>query len=285
MYYVLFFIFIINSYAQESFVSRAFIQASAIYQEHDQALENYILKPEIRVILDLFKSRNISPEMLKPYSRLSYPKLISPDKYDLWRLKDSSANHTLFKISIHAYKIDVLDSEDWGGDDIYAYFFVTDGMIPSGKVTSLYSNIDSGQSVFFSSQDRIIYPLGVLGGLSPKNHLIIDYGIIESDGDDIKSLHKLSSIIIDLALAVYASLEPENSSILLKLRREIKTLAELIINLNEDDRILTSSFAYKTEEIDAMMRGKTFIEFKRKHGSKNFFNQWKYQIHFRILRD
>lgn len=32
------------------------------------------------------------------------------------------------------------------------------------------------------------------------NKIIIDYGIIESDGEDIKGLQKLSAIIIDLAM-------------------------------------------------------------------------------------
>lgn len=285
MFAFLFSFIVIGVYAQESIVARAFIQAAEIYQNDSLALRNYVLKPEIRVLLDLFKSRDIKRDWLKPYSQMTYPNLISEDKYDLWKLTEKRRMRSSSKIALHAFKIDVLESEDWLGDDIYAYFFITDGTIPTGKVTNLYLNIDSGQSIFFNSSDRVIYPIGIHGGSIPNQHLIIDYGIIESDGDDIKNLQKLSSIIIDIAMAVYASLEPENSSILLKLRREMKTLAELIINLNDDDRLLTSSFAYKTEEIDAMMNGKTFIEFKRKHGSKYFFEKWKYQIHFRILRD
>lgn len=189
------------------------------------------------------------------------------------------------KVAIHAFKIDVLDTEDWLGDDIYAYFFVTDGTVPTGKVTDLYKNISNRQSFFLNPNDRWIYPIGSTYGRAPNQHIIIDYGIIESDRDDVKELHKLSEIIVDMALAVYSTLEPGNSSILLRLRREIKTLSALIINLNNDDRLFTSSFAYKAEEIDNMLRDKTFIEFKRKHGRKYFFDKWKYQIHFRIIRD
>lgn len=275
----------LKSFGVESIVSRAFINAAEIYQSENFQRESYILKPEIRLILKSFNNKKIPPEILKPYIGMRVPQLSSPDKFDKWQFlkKDDFKLH--FNIALHAIKIDVLESEDLLGDDLYAYFFITDGLIPFGKVTQIYSNIKSGQSFFLNAWDRIIYPVKPNHGRSPHRHLIIDYGIVESDGDDVKKLQQLSAVIIDIVLAVYASLEAENSSILLQLRRELKTLAEFIINLDNDDRLITSSFAYKTEEIDAMMKNKTFVDFKRKHVSRDFFDEWKYQVHFRLMRE
>lgn len=285
MLIIISFILHLNSFGVESLVSKAFINAAEIYQSENFQIENYILKPEIRILLNLFSNKKIPPEILKPYTRIRPPQLSSPDKFDRWQFFKRNDLKLDYNIAVHAIKIDVLESEDWLGDDLYAYFFVTDGLIPFGKVTQIYSNIKSGQSFFLNAWDRIIYPVNPNNGRSPRRHLIIDYGIVESDGDDVKKLQQLSGLIIDIVLAVYASLESENSSILLQLRQEIKTLAELIINLDNDDRLITSSFAYKTEEIDAMMKSKTFVDFKRKHVSRDFFDEWKYQVHFRLIRE
>src|SRR5690606_30959932 len=105
------------------------------------------------------------------------------------------------------------ESDDFFNDDIYAYYFVTVGVVPTGKVTSLYRGLDQGDVLFFNEIDRKIFPLSG-DAKSPSNHLIIDYGIIESDGDDMQELQKLTSIIVDMVIAVYATEHPEGGTLL-----------------------------------------------------------------------
>ena len=54
-----------------------------------------------------------------------------------------------------------------------------------------------------SAQDRVIFPTPEIGYAAPYKHLIVDYSIIESDGDDITEMQKLSQAIVPLAAAAY----------------------------------------------------------------------------------
>jgi hypothetical protein len=161
---------------------------------------------------------------------------------------------------------------------------VTDGVIPTGKVTSIYKGLDEGETFFFNEVDRAIYPLLGVPAKSPDNHLIIDYGIIESDGDDIKDLQKLSSIIIDIAITVYSQIDPENAQILVNLRKEVKALADLLLSMNDDDRIANGSFGYTNAELTEILRDRTYVEFKKTHKKESQFDDWEYHLRFRLIR-
>lgn len=280
-------LFSISSFASNSKIIPVFLEASEIYINGEiSSDEHFVLRPDIRAVLEVLEKKNVDPVLLEKYTynKSSSVKLRRDDKYDSWKF-DPPVQSDIPEIAVHAFKFKVENpSDDWFKDDVYAYFFVTDGVIPTGKVTSIYKGIGPGQSFFFNEVDRAIFPLIGVPAKKPENHLIIDYGIIESDGDDIKELQKLSSIIIDIAIAVYSSYDPQNAQILINLRKEIKALAELLLSMNNDDRLATGTLAYKVHELEEMLRNETYVEVTNKHNGGSDLNKWEYKISFRFLR-
>lgn len=272
-------------WAENSKIIPAFIEASELYiAGHESSL---FLRPDIRAALSVLQKNNIDPAVLE--RRISFKgnawPLRADDKYDHWVKNPVKSDAEVPEMAVHAFRFKVEEeSDDWFKDDIYAYFFVTDGVIPTGKVTSIYKGLSQGQSFFFNEIDRAIFPLVGVPAKRPENHLIIDYGIIESDGDDIKEMQKLSSIIIDIAIAVYSSYDPQNAQILVNLRKEIKALAELLLSMNNDDRLATGSFGYKVHELEEILRDNTYVEITKTHNGNGDFNKWEYDLSFRLIR-
>ncbi len=279
----------INSvWAETSRIIPPFLEASQLFISGVTSHESFYLRPDILAVLDVLETKKMDPLILDKYTHDKFHawKLRDDDEYDQW-LKSSVSEKFVEvpEIAVHAFKFNVKEASDnWFRDDIYAYFFVTDGLIPTGKVTSIYKGLSDGQSFFFNEIDRTIYPVVGLPAKRPEGHLIIDYGIIESDGDDIKELQKLSAIIIDIALAVYASYDPQNGQILINLRKEVTALAEMLLGLNNDDRLVTSTLAFKSSEIEEMLRNESYVELTKKHHSKADFNSWEYHLFFRLIR-
>jgi hypothetical protein len=281
--------------AQTSVTIPAFLKAAVIYTESPLAGNNLVTEPKVRAILQVLQKNKIDPVILEKYLPLATRKsewlLPADDEFDRWtqeaRLNPNQhISDEVPEIALHAVKFDVIEeSDDFFNDDIYTYFFITDGVIPTGKISDIYKGLDQGQSFFFNQVDRAIFPLAGIAAKRPNSHLIVDYGIIESDGDDIKELQKISSIIIDMAIAVYASIDPQSAQIIINLRKEIKALAELLINLNHDDRLATGSFGFKNKEITRMLSEESYVEFKKKHKKNSRFDSWEYDIHFRMLRN
>lgn len=272
-------------WAENSKIIPAFIEASELYISGGES--SLYLRPDIRAALEVLKKNNIDPAVLEKRISLksnAWP-LRADDKFDNWVKNPVKANTEVPEMAVHAFKFKVEEeSDDWFKDDIYAYFFVTDGVIPTGKVTSIYKGLSQGQSFFFNEIDRAIFPLVGVPAKKPENHLIIDYGIIESDGDDIKEMQKLSSIIIDIAIAVYSTYDPQNAQILVNLRKEIKALAELLLSMNNDDRLATGSFGYKVQELEEILRDNTYVEITKTHNGNGDFNKWEYHLSFRLIR-
>lgn len=277
-------------YAETSKVIEAFMEASEIYvHEGFREDSGLFVKPDVHNILKVFEEKDISPELLERFvGQKGNWSLPADDQFDEWVQEASKAKRPFTnapEVALHAIKIDVIEmSDDFFKDDIYAYFFVTDGVIPTGKVTSIYKGIGAGEGFFFNEIDRAIFPLLGAPAKTPDNHLIVDYGIIESDGDDIKEMQKLSSIIIDIAIAVYSAYDPQSAQILVNLRKEIKALAEMLLSLNHDDRLVTGSFGYKTSELEEILSERSFVEFKKNHKKSSTFDNWEYDLHFRLLR-
>jgi hypothetical protein len=271
--------------AESSKVLPVFVEAAQTYQM--EQINYFTLKPEIRSVIEVFTQHQIDPSLLENFQTLTNDwKLPEDDKYDLWiKNPEKKLKYTqeIPAVSLQALKIDVVKSSQMS-DDVYAYFFVTDGVMPTGKVTSIYKGVSSGESFFFNPIDRAIFPLIGVPAKTPSNHLIIDYGIIESDGDDIAKLQKLSSIIIDLAIAVYTTQDPANGAKVANLRKEIKLLAEYILSQNNDDRLITDSFGFQTEEIAGLLSNKTYHEFKKNYKYESTFYWWEYNVHFRLLK-
>ncbi len=252
---------------------------------------DYVTRPDLHGALQLIKSKQLDKKYLKKLlSKKNFKEAVLPEKdqFDLM-IENSTANEIdevveYPAISLHAYKLDVKKQSDLMADDIYAYYFVTDGVIPTGKVTSIYKDTRSGQSFFFNEADRTIFPLVGIPAKVPQGHIIVDYGIIESDGDDIKQMQKLSSLIIDLAILIYSTQNPEGGEVLGRMRREIKALADMLLELNHDDRLVTGSFAYTNAQLAEVLENTTYVEFSKNHQNPERFGGFDYTLSFRILK-
>lgn len=290
MKYIVLAIFLTGSaWARNSLVIPAFQEAVKVYVEDPALVKSYLVTPETKSIISIFEKKNITPEMVAPYLELMAGKKDFPlpksDKYDRWIQSRKKDPVVAPELALHAFGFDVIEeSDDFFNDDIYCYFFVTDGAIPTGKVTGIYKGIDEGETFFFNEVDRSIYPLLGTPVRAPENHLIIDYGIIESDGDDIKDLQKLSSIIIDIAITVYSTVDPQNGAVLANLRKEVKALADLLLSTNDDDRLANGSFGYTTAQLSEILRDQTYVEFKKVHKKESNFDDWEYHLRFRLIR-
>jgi hypothetical protein len=288
MKWILLFLLTTHSiWAAPSKVVPFFLEASQMYVQGTTLNDSFYVSPEVRAVLEVLEKSRIEPKIFEKYTsqKSSFWPLREDDEFDRWSQADVHFIKNIPEIAVHALKVDINEtSDDFFKDDIYAYFFVTDGVIPTGKVTSIYKGISSKQSFFFSDVDRAIFPLIGVQAKKPENHLIIDYGIIESDGDDIKEMQKLSNVIIDIAIAVYSSYDPQRSKVIINLRKEIKALTEMLINLNHDDRMATGTIGYKVSELAEMLKDKSYVEIKKSHQGDDQFNKWAYDLSFRFLR-
>lgn len=191
------------------------------------------------------------------------------------------------KIALHAFKFEVINAyHDFYDDDIYCYFFITDGIIPSAKVTEIYKNNGSGDLFFFSEKDRIIFPITGDRAITPTNHLIVDFGIIDSMGDNIEDMKKMTGIILDLAMAVYGVYDPTTvtATTLIALRKEVKNLADAIINLNSDTKLVADSLYFKTNELSKIFAESTFNEIFKEYEGERIISSWHYRMGFRLLK-
>lgn len=281
-------VFANSLWAGNSKIIPVFFEAAELYLEGRYSAElHQFIRPDVRAALDVLEKSRVDQNTLRKYisHKKQNWKLREDDRFDKWVSAPERNSTDVPEMAVQAFKFKVVEeSDDWLNDDIYVYFFITDGVIPTGKVTSIYKGLDQGQSFFFNEVDRAIFPLTGVPAKKPENHLIIDYGIIESDGDDIKQLQKLSSIIIDLAIAVYSTYDPQTAQILINLRKEIKALADMLLSMNDDDRLATGTLGYKVAQLEEMLKDETYVEVSRKHSGGSDFNPWEYKVYFRFLR-
>lgn len=276
-------------WAETSKIIPSVFEAAEIYVNNQEVdPEEFYWRPDIKAALQIFQEQKISKEFLKErlYTKSLNVELDSDDQFDLWNQEKSTGSEDVPEVALHAYKLDVhSQAGSFFKDDIYTYFFVTDGVIPTGKVTSVYKGIGSGRGFFFSELDRSIFPVPGISAKKPSGHLIVDYGVIKFNGDNVKEMQKISSIIIDIAIAVYQAYDPENSQVIVNLRKEIKALTEILIGLKKDDRLATGSFGYKTSEISELLKEDSYIEFSKVHSGTNANKKWEYELFFRLLRN
>jgi hypothetical protein len=279
-------LFTFSVHAEDSIIAPILRDAARLYVEGADA-DHYYLQPNLRNALTIFKNSGVDTAAVerRVLSKSGAVLLREDDEFDSWK-KDLRTDEGEAEYNVQASKIKIVNTSDfWLKDEVYAYFLITDGVIPTGKVTSIYKGIGNNQGFFFNQADRALFPLTGVPAQRPRNHLIIDYGIIESDGDDIKDLQKLSSIIIDIAIAVYSAYDPENAEILINLRKEIKALTEMLLNQNTDDRLATGTLGYKNEDLDKLLKSRSFLEVEKKHKDNNSLNSWEYRINFRLLKN
>lgn len=272
------FLFFISSMSQASTQSRLLpIFQAAIQSWSDQAKTSAPYRPEVLAIHKIFEHEGMDPQWLARYMKISR----APLPASLPKMAKSE----LPPLSFQVVRMDVLkNSDDWMKDDLYCYFFITDGVIPLGKVSQTYRGLSEGESFHFTPEDRVLFPLEG-SSRAPIGQLIVDYGIIESDGDDIKKLHQLTEVIADLALAVYSVLNPEEAQHWSNLREEVVALSRAVVSLDHDDRLATGTLVLNEKEINRILGDSNFGEIHKVHQNNHFFDKWRYRLVWRLIKD
>ena len=91
---------------------------------------------------------------------------------------NSSENKNLImpKMALHAHQLEVIDPKDeFMKDDIYFFFYTTDGATTVSKVTEIYKGLSGGQSFFLSATDRVLFPTKAIGSKYPINILSLTF--------------------------------------------------------------------------------------------------------------
>ena len=195
------------------------------------------------------------------------------------------------RMALHAYEFEVIDEKDeFLKDDIYFFFYTTDGALTTGKVTEVYKGLSQGNTFFLTAQDRVIFPAAGIGYATPYKHLIVDYSIIESDGDDIKEMQKLSQSIIPLAAAAYGLYTGDMGSVMtagssVALRKEVGKLSNSLISLNNDDRLVNESLMYTPKKLQNVFLDEDLIEFSKFYKGQEGYHSWHYKLNFRMFND
>jgi hypothetical protein len=184
--------------------------------------------------------------------------------------------------ALHAWKLEVREpSDDVWKDDVYAYFFVTVDGVTTGRVTGVQRHVAAGGVVMFAPDERGLFPMS--GGYAvPGGTLHVDYGVVESDGDDVTRLRELTGLVVDLAIAYYAVMEPQGGHLAIQLRQEVRALAEAIASLDRDDRLAAGSFTVGAGDVP--LPGE-WRELTRRHRSRAFFDSWDYRLSWRLMAE
>lgn len=203
-----------------------------------------------------------------------------------WPLPPPAASHAksvgLPALALHAWRLEVRGaSDDVWKDDVYAYFFVTVDGVTTGRVTGVHRHVAAGDMVMFALDERALFPMS--GGYgTPGGTLHVDYGVVESDGDDVTRLRELTGLVVDLAIAYYAVIEPQGGGLALQLRQEVRALAEAIASLDRDDRLAAGSFTIGAGDVPAPGEWR---ELSRRHRSRAFFDEWDYRLSWRLMAE
>lgn len=260
-----------------------FIESVFSYLRNDNSQEK--LGPAAKVFFTALKASNINKNFIeKRFGRVN--ESLDLDKYRFLKVNSISNPLTeseIDKVAIHATKIDVIEEyDDFTNDNIYAYFIVTHGDQTWGRVTDTYEGLDQGTSFFFDASDRAIFgPSGKAMKLN--NHVIIDLGIVESDGDDLTHLQMLSKIILAKAADAFKETSPMASKIADQLRAEVANLLKLISGLDYDDKLVTDSIYLTKDSLQNSLATQSYYEIMRSYEAKTFFTAYNYKITFRAL--
>lgn len=279
-----------ETYAADAVLVDDFVTSLEAYAS---GMESLPAKPEVKLWLDGLKKRGVSGDVLR--RRLSRAKAkaelegIDPfaryRRLRIERLPEASPLEVEgLPTAMHAFRLDVVeDYDDVSNDDIYCYFITTHDDIVWGRVSSIYTGLDEGSSVFFSPVDRALFgPQGEK--LAPKNHTLVDFGIIESDSGDIQELQKLSDAIIDLAIVALTVYDGGAGAAAAQARAEVQNLMRLIIGMDDDDRLVADTLRFTPQSMNEALAQSSVHELSRYYDQETFWTHFAYRIHFRLLR-
>jgi len=195
-----------------------------------------------------------------------------------------AVGHGEIAAALHAVRIDVEeDYDDIANDNLFVYFITTHGDLIWGRTTATYENLDEAESAFLAPDDRAIFgPRGEK--LMIQGPLLVDIGIVESDGDDLSELKKLSTVIMDLAAIAIAAAAPEAAASAALARAETKNLLRAIIELDDDDRLATGTIIFSEAEIGKLLGRRSVHEFHRRFKKKTFWTRFSYRVNFRFMK-
>ena len=126
---------------------------------------------------------------------------------------------------------------------------------------------------------------------TPYKHLIIDLSIIESDGDDIKEMQKISQAILPLAASAYGLYTGGamggilSSATSVALRKEVSKLSQSLLALNNDDRLVNKSLIYSPRNLANLFKEDDIFQFSEVYKGFDRISSWKYKLHFRMFKD
>lgn len=267
-----------------------FLEALQAYGSGENSV---VAKPSVQLWVDGLKARGVKAKFVD--QRLTKARLQAMDSgFDVFQayktveveLFDDQApsRQAAFPTALHAFRLDVIeDYDDLSNDDIYGYFITTHDDLIWGRVSSIYSGLDQGDSVFFNAEDRSLFgPKGEK--LVAKNHTLIDFGLVESDSGDIKELQKISDVIVDLALVALSAAEPAAGAAAAQARAEIKNLLNLLIAMDNDDRLVTDTLRFTPDSMEGLLNQATVAEFDRLYEGKRGWSKYAWRVHFRLLK-
>lgn len=246
-------------------------------------------KPEVRLWLDGFAARGVDSAALN--RRLGETKARFADPFAPYRRifvetlpQGSELEADALPVTLHAFRFDVVeDYDDVSNDDIYCYFITTHDDLVWGKVSQIYTGLDEGTSFLFTPEDRGLFgPKGEK--LVPKNHTLIDFGIVESDSGDIAQLKKISDAIVDLALVALTVYNPEAGAAAAQARAETQNLLRLIVEMDDDDRLVVDTLRFTPDSMMTQLADATVSEFDRYYDHETFWTHYSYRMHFRLMR-
>jgi hypothetical protein len=252
-----------------------------------------VSQPGVQLWIDGLRERGIDPSFVARRLDKARKHMMQPGSAALARFSTvdvelfddaGERREAAFPTALHAFRLDVVeDHDDLFNDDVYAYFITTHDDLVWGKVTSIYTGLDQGDSVFLSPEDRGLFgPRGEK--LVAKNHLLVDFGLIESDGDDVKQLQKLSDVIVDLAIVALTVAEPTAGAAAAQARAEVKNLLHLVIAMDKDDRLVTDTLRFTPDTVETMLGADSVVEMDRFYERKKFMSRFAWRVHFRLLK-
>lgn len=248
-------------------------------------------KPGVKMWLDGLTQHGVDPAYLQKRLDKARIKAALADPFARYRkvfVEDLPRAESLATdaapVALHAFRFDVIeDYDDVSNDDIYCYFITTHDDMVWGKVSQIYTGLDEGTSFMFTPEDRGLFgPRG--DKLAPRNHTLVDFGIVESDMGDIAQLKKVSDAIIDLALVAVTIYDPEAGAAAAQARAETQNLMHLIVEMDDDDRLVTDTLRFTPDSMMADLVNTTVNEFDRYYDHETFWTHYTYRIYFRLMR-
>lgn len=182
-------------------------------------------------------------------------------------------------LHLHLPRLDVIEEEDdFFNDDLYMWFVITRDGIPSVKVTKIYKGLDEGQTLMFDHEDRVI------SNLPFYQHMVVDFGIVESDGDDIREMQRLSRSALELVVIALAQFDPElRAQISAQLKEEVAKVMELILGLDHDDRLVTGSMLLDFRDTWQVWQNAGFLERAQEFHGSHLGSDFRYRLTWRFL--